>query len=92
MDIVPELIPISDIRQRQNEILARLIEGPVVLTQHGRGAAVLVSPDLWNSMVMQLEDLQDALDALESRQDAGTVDFDDYLTRRGEHVPAIAEA
>jgi prevent-host-death family protein len=42
MRAIPELVPISQLRQRQSEVLARLSEGPVILTQHGQGAAVLV--------------------------------------------------
>jgi len=47
---IPELIPISEIRQRQNEILASLRNGPIVLTQHGRAAAVMLAPDEYNRL------------------------------------------
>ena len=67
MDVVPELVPISELRTRQNEILDQLADKPVVLTQHGRAAAVLVSPEQWNLLVELVEDLTDALDALEMR-------------------------
>lgn len=67
MDTIPELVPISGLRTRKNEILDRLADKPVVLTQHGRAAAVLVSPEQWNHLVELLEDLTDALDALEMR-------------------------
>jgi prevent-host-death family protein len=67
MDVIPELVPISGLRTRQNEILDQLADRPVVLTQHGRAAAVLVSPEQWNLLVEMVEDLTDALDALEMR-------------------------
>ena len=67
MDVIPELVPISGLRTRQNEILDQLAGKPVVLTQHGRAAAVLVSPEQWNLLVEMVEDLTDALDALEMR-------------------------
>ncbi len=67
MDVIPELVPISGLRTRQNEILDQLASRPVVLTQHGRAAAVLVSPEQWNLLVEMVEDLTDALDALEMR-------------------------
>jgi PHD/YefM family antitoxin component YafN of YafNO toxin-antitoxin module len=79
---LPELVPISDIRQRQNEILASLANGPVILTQHGRAAAVMLSPGAYNRMVDALEDLQDAADAEAARQEPGAADFDAYLARR----------
>jgi prevent-host-death family protein len=84
---IPELIPISDIRQRQNEILASLRNGPIVLTQHGRAAAVLLAPDEYNRLVAALEDLEDALDAAEARREPGAADLEDYLARR-DRAPA----
>ncbi len=85
---IPELVPISDIRQRQVEILASLAGGPIILTQHGRAAAVMVSPAEYERMVAALEDAQDALDAAAARREAGaSLDFDAYLAGR-EHVPA----
>lgn len=67
MNEVPELIPISRLRQEQNEILARLPEGPVVLTQYGDAAAVLVDPQQWNRIVEELETWMDSFDALEEK-------------------------
>lgn len=40
MNVIPELVPISGFRTRQNQILSSLVEGPIVLTQHARAAAV----------------------------------------------------
>ncbi len=89
---LPELVPISDLRTRQAEVLAGLADGPVILTQHSRAAAVLLSTDQYNRMLAQLEELQDALDAREARRDPGPLlGFDDYLVTRGEDVPAAAE-
>lgn len=89
MYAIPELIPISDLRQRQREIIELLSEGPVVLTQHGRAAAVLVHPRQWNQLLEEYEDLHDALDAVEAR-DEPTVDLEEYLAKRGDVVPAPA--
>lgn len=88
MSRIPDLVPISDIRQRQVEILASLSAGPVILTQHGRAAAVMLSPAEYDRLMTALEDLQDAADAAAARCEPGSaVDFDAYLARR-EHVPA----
>lgn len=82
MGKIPELVPISDIRQRQVEILASLADGPVILTQRGRAAAVMLSPAEYDRLLTELEDLQDAADAAAARREAGAVDFDSYLARR----------
>jgi prevent-host-death family protein len=66
MSAIPELAPISDLRLRQSELLSRLSEGPVVLTQRGRAAVVLVDPGYWNQIVEELDDLRDALDAIDA--------------------------
>ena len=83
----PDPTPIPNIRQRQAEILASLAAGPVILTQHGRAAAVMVSPAEYDRMLTALEDLQDAVDAAAARREAGELDFDAYLARR-DRVPA----
>jgi prevent-host-death family protein len=68
----PELLPISDLRQRQNEILRRLSNGPIILTQHGRAAAIMVSPDCWRELLTELEDLRDAVSAAEAYEEYKT--------------------
>lgn len=52
---IPELVPISKLRLTQNEILGKFSQSPVVLTQHGEAAAVLVDPKMWNDLLEELE-------------------------------------
>jgi prevent-host-death family protein len=59
MNKVPELIPISEMRTHQAEILEQLKHGPIVLTHHSKAAAVLVDPSQWNRLLEQLEDARD---------------------------------
>lgn len=67
MNAVPKLIPISKLRQTQSEVLEKLPEGPVVLTQRGEAIAVLVEPEQWNRLIEELEIWQDSFDAMEAR-------------------------
>ena len=60
MNTVAEVAPLSDMRDRPAEIMARLIKGPVILTEHGRGAAVLLSIEEWQAIDEQLRSFQDA--------------------------------
>ncbi len=93
MSALPELVPISELRGKQSEVLSKLSKGPVLLTQHGKAAAVMMSVEQYNMMLEALEDLRDALDAVEARREPGErVDFDDYLLKRGESVPAASES
>lgn len=63
-------MPVSDLRMRQAKILAQLHDTPILLTQHGRGAGVLVHPDLWNEMVELLENYEDILIVQERIEEA----------------------
>jgi PHD/YefM family antitoxin component YafN of YafNO toxin-antitoxin module len=54
--VLPTL-PVSDLRTHQAAILDQLQETPILLTQRGQSAGVLVHPDTWNKMVEQLEHL-----------------------------------
>jgi prevent-host-death family protein len=90
---VREVIPISELRKRQAEVLAEIEKGPTILTQHGKGAAVLMSFDAYNRMLEELEDLQDAMDALEARQAPGErVSLDAYVAKRGTRASAAAQS
>ncbi|MEZ4678192.1 MAG: type II toxin-antitoxin system Phd/YefM family antitoxin [Caldilineaceae bacterium] len=51
--------PISKFRQAGQEILDELDRGPVLLTQHGVAAGVLLSVDLYNSMVSYIRSFDD---------------------------------
>jgi len=56
------VIPISDLRYKAKEILAEATDQPVVITQRGRAAAVLVNFDTYNQMARRLEILEDMRD------------------------------
>ncbi len=51
-------LPVSDLRNRQAEIIEQLDETPVLFTRNGHGAGVLVHPDRWNQMVREIARLQ----------------------------------
>ena len=70
---VPEVIPslpVSELRTHQAEILARLQEGPILLTQRGRGAGVLVHPDQWNEIIEVLLEYEDIIVAQQRMSEA----------------------
>lgn len=55
MQKMPPAIPISNLRNDQDEILKLMDEQPVMLTQRGRARAALVSIDEWNHLMDLLE-------------------------------------
>jgi PHD/YefM family antitoxin component YafN of YafNO toxin-antitoxin module len=51
-------LPVSSLRNKQAEVIAKLDETPVLLTRDGYGAGVLVHPDKWNQLIAELARLQ----------------------------------
>jgi prevent-host-death family protein len=78
---VPKIVPISELRLRQSEILEQVEQAPVVLTHHGKAAAVLVHPERWNHILQHIEHLDDLITVLSAelavaRGEAELVDAD----------------
>ena len=89
MDPLPDVVPISELRLRQNDLLEKVSAKPILLTQYGRAVAILLGPEPYNRLLEHIEDLQLAIDAVEARRDKEPVtDFDQYLADRDERVPA----
>ncbi len=51
---VPQTAPISDMRRRQDEILAMAQEAPVLLMSRSQPAGVLISVEQWDAMAIEL--------------------------------------
>lgn len=60
MASVPEIIPVSDLRQGAAELLGRVRKSrqPVIITQRGRAAAVLVSVEVYEDAEREREILR----------------------------------
>ena len=58
------ILPISDLRTKARELLARVKEEPVVITQRSRPEAVVMDYESYNEMVARLQLLEDTRDAL----------------------------
>ena len=63
----PQILPISDMRNRHVEVMEKLTDGPVFLTRRGEGAAVLLSNDQWGDIMRYLEEQADIVDVLEAQ-------------------------
>ncbi len=76
MGVLSDVVPISDLRHRPGEVIGSLSRGPVILTQRGRGMAVLMSIDRWKSMMRQIEELT------EEQEDAEDIRVADVIEAR----------
>ncbi len=72
MQLVQQIIPISDLRVNQLEVLALADEAPVILSQHSRARAVLVSVPQWDAIAQELRNLRLLVEA--KRIEAETAD------------------
>ncbi|MBV7326935.1 type II toxin-antitoxin system prevent-host-death family antitoxin [Chloroflexi bacterium TSY] len=52
---MPPTVPISNLRNDQDEILKMMDEQPVMLTQRGKARAALVNIEQWNHLMDLLE-------------------------------------
>jgi PHD/YefM family antitoxin component YafN of YafNO toxin-antitoxin module len=55
--VMPTL-PVSDLRNKQAEVVKQLDKTPILLTRGGHSAGVLVHPEQWNQLMAQLARLQ----------------------------------
>ena len=68
MQIIPEVVPVSWLRNKHKDIFKQVEEGPILLAQHSKPAAVLVSVADWNAREKQLEILEARLKYLEIKR------------------------
>lgn len=55
---VPQMEPITNLQRAYQAVLAKLASGPVVLSNYGRAAAVLVSVEEWDRQADELDRLK----------------------------------
>ncbi len=88
------VIPITDFRKQSKDVLAKVREGPVVLTQRSRPAAVLVEYETYRQREERLEELELMMDdiilsrAIESAEEFVSLEelFADYESSGGENL------
>jgi len=56
----PRIQPVTDVKRRATEIIARLRKDqiPVLITEHGRSAAVLLDVESYDALLRRLEILE----------------------------------
>lgn len=92
----PQILPMSDMRNRHTEVIDKLANGPVFLTRHGVGEAVLLSNEQWATLMRYIEDQADIIDALEAKLEIALgedqvedIDINELKAiARGERLPA----
>lgn len=90
MDLIPTTRPISEFRQNQASIMEAMESGPVVLTQHGKDAAVIMTSEYYNMIIKLLRKYQgyESISRLlaDMEEPTGWIkieEFDEGLRKRG---------
>jgi len=86
-NLTKNIVPISDLQRKAGQIVSELTDDPVVITQHGRAAAVLVSPQRYSEMENELQRLDDLelvsmLDKAEAARDSGNIVSQEEVKKR----------
>lgn len=58
MQLMPNAVPISDIKNKPSDVLGLVKQGPVLLTTRGTGVAVITDVSEWNAMAQRLARLE----------------------------------
>ena len=58
MNTLPQIEPITRLQKNHTGILDMLGNGPVILTQHSKPAAVMVAPETWDATAKELARLR----------------------------------
>jgi hypothetical protein len=69
MEKVQQIVPVTDLRLAHVKVFSLLKNGPVILAQRSKPAAVLVSTKLWDDIARRLEEQQDVIDVLQAEVD-----------------------
>ena len=85
---VPQTAPISDMRNRQTELLRMAEEGPVILMSRSKPSAILISPAQWNVIAERWEEVQQKS---RDREDASQAAQNDKTIDNGTTVDALAQ-
>lgn len=72
MNRLPQLANVTELRNDYLALFAKLQNGPIVLAQRSKPAAVLVSPEQWDAIARRLEqyELLAQADRIDAEMDA----------------------
>lgn len=69
MNRLPQMASVTDFRNNYVQLVEQLNDGPVILAQRSKSVAVVISPQMWDLMVDEIEKLRDLVDVLGAEVD-----------------------
>jgi len=81
--MLPQLVPVTDIKRKATEIIAGLQrdQEPLVITEHGREAAVLMDVTSYRMQERKLALLEGIIRGQQALADARVLSHDEVLAR-----------
>lgn len=55
MDQVIQMVSVTDIKKHHRKVFTMLAQGPVMVANHQRPIAVVISPEQWNALVGEMD-------------------------------------
>ena len=75
MHTMPKMVPISELRNQHLRVFEMAQAQPVILAQHSKPAAVLISVDQWDGMAKRMEELEDYVATQRRMREMAAKDF-----------------
>ncbi len=72
MNKLPQMASVADMRQDHLRLFAMLKDGPIVISSRSKPSAVMLSPELWDKIIEQLEEQDDLIQVLQAELDRAT--------------------
>lgn len=88
ISISKDIEPLSEFRKKSADFVKRLKKEkqPIILTQHGKSAAVLMDVSEYERFTKKLEMLEDLLEAKQQVEQGKTYTMDQARERIGRHL------
>lgn len=88
ISISKDIEPLSEFRKRSADFVKRLKRDkqPIILTQHGKSAAVLMDVSEYERFTLKMEMLEDLLDAKQEVEQGKTYSIDEAQERIEKHL------
>ena len=86
MRTMPQMAPVSDLRNKHREVFGMLDKGPVLLAARSKAQAVLVGLEEWNGIAARLELLEQLQEARRILADGTpTISSEEMRARMAKH-------
>jgi len=88
ISLTNDIEPLSEFRKKSADFIKRLkkVKQPIVLTQHGKSAAVLMDVSEYERLTKKMEMLEDLLEAKQQVEQGETYTLDEARKRIDKHL------